>query len=73
MKSVSDELRERAAREIAALTPGERVQLALSLGEEGLRSFAAAEGLEHEVAFRRLRRQRQQGRRACACLALPGE
>ena len=72
MKSVADALRRDTSRTVQALSPGERIALALSLGEAGLQAFCAAQGVDREEGFKRLRRQRQQGRRPSVCLELPG-
>ena len=71
MKSVADLLRLEATRNVQGLVPGERIALALALGDAGLQSFCSAEGLSREEGLSRLRRQRQQGRRTSACLRLP--
>lgn len=71
MRSAADELKSRSARQVEALPPAERIRLALALGDDGLAVFRAACGIDREEARRRLRRQRQVGRRASGCLALP--
>jgi hypothetical protein len=73
MKSVADALREQRAQRTAAWSPSRRVALALALGEEGLRAFCSAQGLTHAEGARRLRRQRQQGRRPSACARVASE
>jgi hypothetical protein len=51
-----------------ALSAGERVALALRLGDDDLEVFRAARGLGREEALRALRRARQAGRHHCGCL-----
>ena len=63
-------MRSKLADELAAeqravelrLTPGERVALALALGERDLRAYASARGLSLGEAHRALRRAAQRGR-----------
>lgn len=63
MRSVADDLRrEQRARELR-MTPAERVALALRLGEEELRMFCSARGLDRAEALRQLRDRRQAARR----------
>ena len=63
MRSVADDLREEQLREMAAMTPAERVQLALRLGEEGLRLMMARDGIDRNEALRRVRKAHNAGRR----------
>lgn len=63
MKSVADELRLETRRGVDRMSPGERLELALSLGEDDLQLFCSAQGLDREEALRRLRIQRARGRR----------
>jgi hypothetical protein len=49
------------------LAAGERVRLALALGERDLETFRRARGLDPAEAGRRLDRQCQRGRRPSAC------
>ncbi|HEX3577239.1 MAG TPA: hypothetical protein VHY33_01645 [Thermoanaerobaculia bacterium] len=60
---VAEELREEQDREMLALTPFERVELAYALGEEDLLRYMATNGLEREEALSRIRGERQYGRR----------
>jgi hypothetical protein len=73
MRSVADELRRDERRAQAAMTPAERVTLALQLGARDVETFRLAHDPPLEVleARRRLRRQRQQGRRRSGCLQEP--
>jgi hypothetical protein len=68
MRSVADELRFRTAEQVLALPMRDRIALALSLGEDDLRLFAQASGLNPDVARARLRRGRARGRPASVAL-----
>ena len=70
MRSVLDDVRAEQRAETRALTPGERVALALTLGVRDLATFRAAEppGTSAEAASRLLERRRQAGRRRSRCL-----
>ena len=54
--------RARAAR-IAAMTPDERIRLAVRLGEEGLAAFMMTHGLDRATAIARIKATRRLGRR----------
>jgi hypothetical protein len=69
MRSVADELREEQVREMQELTPGQRVQLATRLGEEGLQFFMATNHLDRREALRRIRAQRRAGRNPSPCMS----
>jgi hypothetical protein len=64
MRSVADDLRRRTVAHVLELTPMARIELALSLGDDDLESFARVNGLEYDEARRRLCAQRQIGRAA---------
>ncbi|HBZ70783.1 MAG TPA: hypothetical protein DEP35_14030 [Deltaproteobacteria bacterium] len=66
--SVADELRIEQRRDVASLSPGERVLLALKLGSESIELLKARSGLSREHARRALERRRQSRRRPSACL-----
>jgi hypothetical protein len=68
MRSVADELREEQLRELLAKSPGERIELARKLGEEGLQFSAAMQGITREEAIRRIRQQRRAGRLHSRCM-----
>jgi len=68
MRSVADELRQRDREAVMKLTPEERIELALQLGEEDLEIFCRAQGLERREAIRVLQRRRQAGRRYSRCM-----
>jgi hypothetical protein len=66
--SVADES-VRAEREaVLALSPTQRVALALRLGARSLASYASRKGIELPAARRELERQRQSQRRPSACI-----
>ena len=60
--AVSQEQRDR----LAAMTPAERVALAVRLGEEGLASYMATHGVDRPSAIARVRATRRVGRRPSA-------
>jgi hypothetical protein len=69
MRSVADDVREKQAAEVRAMTPGQRVALALKLGEEGLAIFMSAQNItSREEAIRRLKKIRHAGRRPSRCM-----
>lgn len=63
MASVADELRRDALEEVQLLSPEERVELALELGDFDLALFCEKQRLKPTEAIERLRRSRQLGRR----------
>lgn len=66
--SVADEFGRAQRQHVAALPPGERVRLALSLGQRSLAAFCSSAGLSAEQA-RNLRERRLQSRhRLSSCL-----
>ncbi|HXH39425.1 MAG TPA: hypothetical protein VNN08_12420 [Thermoanaerobaculia bacterium] len=70
MKSkVAQAARDELQREMLALPLDEQIRLALTLGEEDLRLFAAANGLTRDEALLRMRTERQVGRRFSRCKA----
>lgn len=68
MRSVADQSRDAARREDAALTPEQRVERALALGDDDLAAYAAAHDLASVWARRALVRQRRTGRQASGCI-----
>jgi hypothetical protein len=70
MRSVADALRIEDRVALASLSDAERVALALRLGARDLERFRSAQTppLSPADADRRLRRQRQQGRRLSQCM-----
>lgn len=63
MSSVADDLRADGRRRLLALTPGERRDLALRLGDADAALFSQARGLSDADARRVISRRRQHGRR----------
>ncbi len=70
MRSVADRLRAEDRAAVRALTPSERVALALALGARDLETFRTAHrpALAPGEAARGLERQRQLGRRFSRCI-----
>lgn len=71
MSSVAAAARAATREEVLALTAVQRIELAFALGEEDLRLFMAASGLDRASALRHVRAQRQRGRRPSGCAAEP--
>lgn len=69
MRSVADELRERDRAAIGRLSPQERIELALQLGDEDLAAFCQAQGVDRETGLRILQRRRQAGRTPSKCIS----
>jgi len=67
-KSVADESARERSERIAALTPDERVALALSLGRRALESYEINGGLTAGDARRDVERRRQRRRRPSAVM-----
>ena len=73
--SYTDRMRSRIASEVerqrrerlAAMTPAERVALAMRLGEAGLASYMTAHGVDRRTAASRIKATRRLGRRPSAC------
>jgi len=63
MRSVADEARARTHARVAALSPRERVGLALALGDDDLALFLRSSGVPGADALRRLRALRARDRR----------
>jgi hypothetical protein len=60
---VAEETRQELDRQMLAMTPAARIELAFAIGEDDLVLFAAANGLTREEALSRIRTERQSGRR----------
>jgi hypothetical protein len=60
--AVSQEQRDR----LAAMTPADRVALALRLSEDGLASYMATHAVDRQTAIARIRATRRLGRRPSA-------
>lgn len=71
MSALATFLRQRADDDVKRLSAAERIQLALSLGDDDLRVFCAATGLNADEARQRLIAARQVGRRFSACASRP--
>jgi hypothetical protein len=69
MRSVADDLKRRDREAVLKLSPDERVELALRLGEEDLDSFCRAQGVDIETGRRLLQRRRQAGRLPSKCIS----
>ena len=67
MRSVADILRLDSARRVAQLSVGERIDLALRLGDEDVALYRAAHGVTDAEARRALRRARAAGRLPSRC------
>ena len=63
MSKVASLLREQDRERLARMTPDERVQEALALGQRDIAAYAAAHGVDHQEARRQLERAAQAGRR----------
>jgi hypothetical protein len=72
VKSVADRLREEDRRTVLAMTPAERVRLALALGERDIETYRLSHDppLSRDEARRRLGRQRQIGRRPSRSMSM---
>jgi hypothetical protein len=68
MRSVADESREASRRADAALTPEQRVERALALGDDDLAAYAFAHALASERARHALVRRRRVGRLPSRCV-----
>jgi hypothetical protein len=66
MESVADTIRGERVADEAAMSPAERVELALRLGDHDREIFRRAQNMSDEEALRELRRRRQMGRAPCS-------
>jgi hypothetical protein len=62
MRSVADDLREEQIRDEQTMTPEERVELALRLGQRDLELYIATNQLDRATAIAALRRAGRAGR-----------
>ena len=62
MRSVADDLRKEQTQEILKLTPAQRIELALNLGQRALEMYMAATGKDRTAAMADLRRGTTSGR-----------
>jgi hypothetical protein len=67
MKSVADALRLRNVERVLALPLAERIQLALSLGDQDLDRFMKTSGLDRREALKQLCDAHAHGRQPSAC------
>lgn len=58
---------DRRAARLAAMTPDERIRLAMRLGEEGLASYMALHHVDRRTAIARIKATRQPGRLRSGC------
>ena len=65
-KTAADVARRRAER-IATMTPGERVQLAGRLAEEGIAGYMTVRGVDRRTAVRQIKATRRLGRPRWVC------
>lgn len=63
MSTVAETLRQDSRERLRRMTPAERLAEALRLGQASIAAYAAAHGLDHDEARRRLERAAQKGRR----------
>ncbi|HEY2772658.1 MAG TPA: hypothetical protein VGK20_01270 [Candidatus Binatia bacterium] len=63
MKSVADTMRRELDAEVARMSPEQRVELALRLGQEAIDTLASASGISRDEAREIFRRNNQIGRR----------
>jgi hypothetical protein len=64
---VASEIRRRQFERFAAMTPAERVALAMRLGEEGLTSYMTAHGVDRRTAIARIKETHRMGRGLSRC------
>lgn len=68
MRSVADEIRDEQIRDVLAMSPAQRIELAVRLNEEGLRFFMATNNLDRASALAEIRKQRSAGRVPSHCM-----
>ena len=68
MKSVADQLRRERLQRETRLTSSGRLTLVLRLGRQAIARYAAAHGVSQRESKLALQRNRQAGRRPCACI-----
>jgi len=67
MRSVADELRRQTHADLMARTPGDRISVALALGDADVEILARYRGISLSAARDIIARQRQMGRVRSAC------
>lgn len=65
---VAEQLRREQVEQIQQMTPGQRVALALKLGERDLRVYMAFQKMDRGAALKAIRRSQQIGRRYSRCM-----
>jgi hypothetical protein len=65
---VAEELRQEQMADVLALSIGERVALAFSLGERDLQVYIAFHKVDRQTAINAIRREHQLGRRYSRCM-----
>jgi hypothetical protein len=65
---VAEELRQEQMEDVLRLSAGERVALALALGERDLEFYIAFQKVDRRTAIRAIRREHQLGRRYSRCM-----
>jgi hypothetical protein len=68
MRSVAEDLRKMDREAVLKLSPEERIELALRLGEEHLELFCCAQGVDRATGYRLLKLRGQVGRRYSRCM-----
>jgi hypothetical protein len=68
MRSVADDVKRAHREEVARLSVEARIELALALGDADLEALQLARGIDRAAAQRAIKRQRQTGRTASACM-----
>ena len=63
MSRIATLLRQEDRERLARMTPGQRLQQALELGQRDIAAYAAAHGVDQTEARRHLQRAAQAGRR----------
>ena len=66
---VAEQVRREQLEEIRRLTPSERMELALRLGERDLQVYVDVQKTDRAAALTAIRRSRQAGRRYSRCMA----
>lgn len=65
--AVAHEVARKRLDRLMAMSPDERVQLAMRLGEEGVRSYMSIHGVDRRTAIARIKATHRQGRRVSSC------
>jgi hypothetical protein len=59
---IADEVSQKRLARLLAMTPEERVALAMRLGEEGVASYMTTHGVDRRTAIARIKASRRAGR-----------